>query len=108
MTRKEAVELALHRAVRAEVPPFVRAIVAAIELGEVSIKVFHFPSAGFEPVAFGETVESEFDQVLPSGFRSLAFDRRPPKLVFTFHPADEYDGPQEGYVIIVDNPWASG
>ena len=101
MERAEAIELALHRALRDELHPAIRAIVAAVTGDAVEVRVFHHEGRGFDPQLFEEVIESEFHQDPPSALSPL------PKLAFTFVPAETFQVPVEGFIIIHSNAWAA-
>jgi len=101
MQRAEAIELALHRALRDEFHPSIRAIVAAITPDTVEVRVFHHERSDFDARLFEEVIASEFEQNPPSALSPL------PKLAFTFVPAETFQGPVEGFTIIYTNAWAA-
>jgi hypothetical protein len=99
MDETETLELALHRALRGEVPPCVRAIVAT-ELSSASIKLDVFSSSPCEELAsFEEVVESELEVCLGGSVPSA------PTLACRFLPADSFSV-TAGMRVIYDNPWA--
>ena len=99
MDETEALELALHRALRGEVPPCVRAIVAT-ELSSARIELDVFSaSAGEELASFEEVVESELEVCL-GGIMPCA-----PTISCRFLPAGSFSV-TAGMRVIYDNPWA--
>ena len=98
MREQEALELALHRALRAEVPPSVRAIVAT-ELSTASIKLDVFSSRPAEIAELEEVVESELE---------LQLGGVAPKLTCRFLPSGVFSMTPSVRLIIYDNPWATG
>jgi hypothetical protein len=95
MDETETLELALHRALRGEVPPCVRAIVAS---ARIQLDVFS-SSRGDELASFEEVVESELGTCLGVAVPSA------PTLSCRFLPADSFSV-TVGMRVIYDNPWA--
>lgn len=102
MGRGEAIELALHRALRAELHPCIRAVAAAISPTTVEVRVFHHDGSDFDPRLFEEVIASEFDQNPPAGLSPL------PRLKFSFAAAEAFQDPMEGLSLIYSNEWAAG
>ena len=94
----EALELAIHRALRGEVPPCVRAIVANLSREAIALRVFHYGQPS-QLSDFQETVESELDQCLSGGLKKA------PRLSYEFLPAENFEV-FPGTLVVHDNPWA--
>lgn len=81
-----ALELALHRALRGEIPPCVYAITADLSARPIELHIYSYGDdcAGqFEEV---EVIESEMEQCLPKDVeRTLAH------ISYSFHEADGFD-----------------
>lgn len=100
MISGEALEHAVHRALRGEVPRCVRAIVATkLSPQAVVLHVFHYGPAS-RLTDFEEVVESELDQCLPAGLSKA------PPLTCEFLPAETFEA-LPGLIILHDNPWAA-
>lgn len=85
LTLEDALELALHRAVRGEIAPDVKAITADLSVVPIRLAVYHY---GVRPTgeAFEETVEAEMEECLPKGVpKSLA------RISCSFHDGDKYE-----------------
>ncbi len=81
----DALELALHRALRGEVPPCVCAITADLAARPIKLHVYCHGD-NIEEQLFEEVIESEMDQCLPNDVdKSLA------QIDCLFHKADEFD-----------------
>ncbi|MCB9582106.1 MAG: hypothetical protein H6717_34040 [Polyangiaceae bacterium] len=100
MTRFDAIELAVHRAIRGEVPPCVRAITGQLHDAVLELSVFAYPT-DFDWGLFWETIQGELDQVLPADIAEA------PRCSFTVLDAHAFarDSTQ---LLFVDNPWAHG
>jgi hypothetical protein len=92
------IELALHRALRGEVPPSVRAISARISYDHVTLSLYCY-RRDFEKELFEETVISELEQVIPAGHEA------PTRVTFQYRPAREF-APRPPDRVLVSNPWA--
>ena len=100
MTSDEALELAIHRCLRAEVPPCVRGILAPTVSPElVELQVFHYGSVS-QLADFEEVVGFELEQCLPSGMINA------PQLRCQFLPGEAFE-PSPGQLIIHNNPWSA-
>ena len=100
MSIEEALELAIHRSLRAEVPPSVRGIVVAnMSPDLVELQVFHYGPVS-ELANFDEIVESELQQCLPSGVTKA------PQLRVKFLPAETFEV-LPSHCIVHNNPWAA-
>lgn len=81
----DALELALHRALRGEVPPCVHAITADLSVRPLQLHVYHYGENCKEQLS-EEVIKSEMDQCLPD-----AVDKSLAHIVCSFHDIDEFD-----------------
>jgi hypothetical protein len=81
----DALELALHRALRGEVPPCVHAVTVDLSARPLQLHVYGHGSDCNEQLS-EEVIESELEQCLPDGVdKSLA------QIACWFHDATEFD-----------------
>ncbi len=100
MISEEALELAIHRSLRAEIPPCVRGILATTISPElIELQVFHFGALS-QLMDFEAVVESELEQCLPAGVAKA------PRLRCQFLPGETFEA-SSGRLIIHNNPWAA-
>jgi len=100
----DALELALHRALRGEVSPCVHAITVDLAVRPLQLHIYGYGSDCKEHLSeqnFEEVVESEMDQCLPDDVdKSLA------QIVCSFHDVNEFDN-ASGLCLLYRNHYAT-
>ena len=81
----DALELALYRALRGEVPPCVHAITADLSMRPLQLHVYHY-GENCKKQFSEEVIESEMDQHLPDDMDKSLFP-----IVCLFHGPNEFE-----------------